>query len=114
MSEITLDDRGQALENEYFHRQERELIEKMKAKLAAENKESSEMDCPKNDGGKLVESDYESIKINAGMVCLYGFSPMGRHLFYGFLNGKLDDLCAGSRFYFCSYHRFLSKSNRNL
>ena len=69
MSEITLDDRGQALENEYFYRQEQELIEKMKAKLAADNKESYEMDCPKNDGGKLIESDYESIKINVCNKC---------------------------------------------
>lgn len=28
-----LEERGRALENEYFHRKERELIEKMKAKL---------------------------------------------------------------------------------
>ena len=33
---IDLEDRGQALENEYFHRKEQELIAKMKAKLAEE------------------------------------------------------------------------------
>ena len=38
MSELKLEDRGQALENEYFRRQERELIEKMKTKLASEKK----------------------------------------------------------------------------
>ena len=33
---IDMEDRGQALENEYFHRKERELIEKMRTKMAAE------------------------------------------------------------------------------
>lgn len=69
MSEKTLEDRGSALENEYFHRQERELIEKMKAKLAAEQNSVSEMDCPKNDGGKLVESDFGGIKIDVCNTC---------------------------------------------
>lgn len=69
MSEVTLEDRGHALENEYFRRQEQELIEKMRAKLAAENNASSEMECPKRDGGKLVETDYESIKINVCNEC---------------------------------------------
>ena len=32
---IDLEDRGQALENEYFHRKEQELIVKMKEKLDA-------------------------------------------------------------------------------
>ena len=68
MSEVTLDDRGHALENEYFHRQEQELIEKMKAKLAAENKEASALNCPKCDG-KLVESNYENIKIDVCNKC---------------------------------------------
>jgi hypothetical protein len=35
MSEITMEDRAHALENEYFHRQEKELIEKLLAKLAS-------------------------------------------------------------------------------
>ena len=68
MSEVTLDDRGHALENEYFHRQEQELIEKMKAKLAAENKEASALNCPKCDG-KLVESNYENIKMDVCYKC---------------------------------------------
>lgn len=65
---IELEERGQALENEYFHRKERELIEKMKAKLAAENAEATEMQCPRCDG-KLVETDFEKIKIDVCDKC---------------------------------------------
>lgn len=68
MSEIHLDDRGQALENEYFRRQEQELIAKMKAKLEAEKNEASELDCPKCDG-KLVESDFHGINIDVCNKC---------------------------------------------
>jgi hypothetical protein len=38
---IELDDRGRALENEYFRRQEQELIEKMKSKLNAGNAQAA-------------------------------------------------------------------------
>jgi len=65
---IELEERGQALENEYFHRKERELIEKMKAKLAAENTAATEMQCPRCDG-KLVETDFEKIKIDVCDKC---------------------------------------------
>ncbi len=65
---LELDDRGRALENEYFHRKEQELIEKMKAKLSAENAQPSELDCPKCDG-KLVETDFENIKIDVCNKC---------------------------------------------
>ena len=68
MSEVTLDDRAHALENEYFHRQEQELIAKMKAKLAAEQNEASEIDCPKCDG-KLVESDFHGVSIDVCNKC---------------------------------------------
>jgi uncharacterized protein with PIN domain len=68
MSELSLEDRGQALENEYFRRQERELIEKMKAKLEAEHKDASNLNCPKCDG-KLVETDYENIKMDVCNKC---------------------------------------------
>ena len=61
-------DRGQALENEYFHRKERELIEKMKARFDSENAQTTEMNCPKCDG-KLVETDFENIKIDACNKC---------------------------------------------
>ena len=65
---IELDDRGRALENDYFRRQELELIEKMKAKLSAENAQAGELDCPKCDG-KLVETNYENIKTDVCGNC---------------------------------------------
>jgi ribosomal protein L31 len=69
MPELTMEDRAQALENEYFRRQEQELIEKMRARLASESKEASTHACPKCDGGKLVETDYENIKIDVCNNC---------------------------------------------
>ncbi|HMJ07652.1 MAG TPA: zf-TFIIB domain-containing protein [Pyrinomonadaceae bacterium] len=65
---IDLEDRGQALENEYFHRKEKELIEKMKAKLAAEETTTSGIKCPKCDG-TLHETDFESVKIDVCDTC---------------------------------------------
>ena len=65
---VELEDRGKALENEYFHRKEQELIEKMKAKIASENSEASALDCPKCDG-KLVETNFENIKIDVCNSC---------------------------------------------
>ena len=65
---VEMDDRGRALENEYFHRKERELIEKMKSKLSVQDAPTSELNCPKCDG-KLVETDYENIKIDVCDSC---------------------------------------------
>ena len=65
---VELEDRGKALENEYFHRREQELIEKMKAKLSAENAQSGALKCPKCDG-KLVETNFENIKIDVCDTC---------------------------------------------
>ena len=65
---LEMEDRENALENEYFFRQEQELIAKMKAKLASENAEAGKLDCPKCEG-KLVETDYESIKIDVCEKC---------------------------------------------
>ncbi len=65
---IELDDRGKALENEYFRRREQELIGKMKAKLQAENVKSTNLKCPKCDGN-LAETDYENIKIDVCNKC---------------------------------------------
>jgi hypothetical protein len=65
---IELDDRGRALENDYFRRREQELIEKMKAKLSAENAQAGQLDCPKCDG-KLIETDFENIKIDVCNTC---------------------------------------------
>ena len=65
---INLDDRGRALENEYFHRKEQELIEKLKAHLAVENAQSTGLKCPKDDG-MLMEADYQNIKIDVCSTC---------------------------------------------
>ena len=65
---MELDDRGRALENDYFRRKEQELIEKMKSKLSAENSQTGQMDCPKCDG-KLIETDFEAIKIDVCNNC---------------------------------------------
>lgn len=68
MSDVTMEDRAHALENEYFHRQEQELIEKLRAKLASEGGSASHRDCPKCDG-KLVETNYENIKMDVCNKC---------------------------------------------
>jgi acetyl-CoA carboxylase beta subunit len=65
---IDLNDRGQALENEYFRRKEQELISKMKSKLEHESSKSLEIKCPKCDGN-LVETDFETIKIDVCDKC---------------------------------------------
>ena len=65
---VELEDRGRALENDYFRRQEQELIEKMKSKLSAENAQAGDLNCPKCDG-KLVETDFENIKIDVCNNC---------------------------------------------
>lgn len=66
---LELDDRAKALEDEYFRRRERELIEKMRAKLSGEaGGGATERNCPKCDG-KLVETDYENIKIDVCNSC---------------------------------------------
>lgn len=68
MSEITMEDRAHALENEYFHRQEQELIKKLREKLAAEKKEATGLQCLKCDG-KMVESDFEGLTIDVCNKC---------------------------------------------
>ncbi|MGI9036942.1 MAG: zf-TFIIB domain-containing protein [Pyrinomonadaceae bacterium] len=68
MSEFTMRDRAHALENEYFYRKEQEIIEKMKAKLASESPRQSHLGCPKCDG-KLVETNYENIKMDVCNKC---------------------------------------------
>ena len=65
---IELEDRGKALEDEYFFRKEQELIAKMKAKLEEESSESLEIKCPKCDG-ILIEADFEDIKIDVCDKC---------------------------------------------
>lgn len=63
-----LEDRGRSLENDYFRRREVELVEKMKAKLSADNAQAGNLQCPKCDG-KLVETNYETIKIDVCDQC---------------------------------------------
>lgn len=65
---MALEERGTALENEYFHRKEQELIAKMKEKLKDEGSHSLEIKCPKCDG-TLIETDFESIKIDVCDKC---------------------------------------------
>ena len=65
---IELDDRGRALENEYFHRKEQELLEKMKAKIKEDETRSLELKCPKCDG-TLHATDFDSIKIDVCDKC---------------------------------------------
>ncbi len=65
---IELDERGKALENEYFRRKEQELIEKMRSKIEEGNAVSLELQCPKCDG-TLHETDYEDIKIDVCNKC---------------------------------------------
>ncbi len=69
---VDLEDRGHALENEYFYKQEQELLEKMKAKLEAEKAEKSKLKdkCPVNTcQGHLKEVDFENIKIDICEKC---------------------------------------------
>jgi hypothetical protein len=65
---IELEDRGRALENEYFRKKEQELIERMKAHLAVENAQSVGLKCPKCEGD-LLEADYQKIKIDVCNQC---------------------------------------------
>jgi ribosomal protein L37AE/L43A len=65
---IEMEDRAKALENEYFRRKEQELIERMKTKLQTENKNSSEMKCPKCDGN-MMETNFENVKIDVCENC---------------------------------------------
>ena len=63
-----LEDRGKALENEYFRRKEQELIEKMRAKIGTESSRNTELQCPKCDG-TLHETTYENVKIDLCDKC---------------------------------------------
>ena len=65
---IDLEDRGQALENEYFRRKEQELIAKMKEKLAGGDAKNLALKCPKCDGN-LYETSFENVKIDVCDKC---------------------------------------------
>jgi Zn finger protein HypA/HybF involved in hydrogenase expression len=65
---LELEDRGKALENEYFRKREQELLEKMKAKIAAEESTPLDLNCPKCDG-KLHEVTFEQVAIDVCDKC---------------------------------------------
>lgn len=67
-----LEERGNALENEYFHRQEKELLAKMRAKIENETAEKLKIKakCPqKGCDCDMKEVDFESIKIDVCDHC---------------------------------------------
>jgi len=65
---IEMDDRGRALENEYFRRKEQELLEKMKSKIDSEEAKDLHLKCPKCDG-TLYETEFEGIVIDLCDKC---------------------------------------------
>jgi uncharacterized protein len=66
------DDRRKGLEEEYFHRQNKEAIEKLRAKLAVSEQAkaagTSSMKCPRCDG-KLEETTFEGVSIDTCDKC---------------------------------------------
>jgi hypothetical protein len=66
------DEREKSLENEYFRRKEQELIEKLRAKRAEEEKQvaaaTSAIHCPKCDG-TLSEITFEDVQIDRCNKC---------------------------------------------
>lgn len=71
MSDI-FDDRRKGLEEEYFHRKNKEAMEKLREKLdvaeAAKAAGQSTMQCPRCDG-KLRESKFEEVVIDTCEKC---------------------------------------------
>ena len=65
---VDLEERGKALENEYFRRKEGELLARMKERIAAEGSKSLELQCPKCDGS-LIQTDFEGVKIDVCDKC---------------------------------------------
>jgi hypothetical protein len=62
------EERRRAFEEEYFHRKEKETLEKLRAKLAADAADVTRPACPKCEG-KLVEEDFEGHKIERCVNC---------------------------------------------
>jgi ribosomal protein L37AE/L43A len=62
------DERKKAMEDEYFVKKERELLEKMRAKQAAETKAAASMKCPKC-GQPLKERSFQKIVIDQCTGC---------------------------------------------
>jgi len=66
------DEREKSLEEEYFRRKEQELIERLRAKRAEEEKleaaQKSAINCPKCDG-TLLELTHEGVQIDRCNKC---------------------------------------------
>jgi hypothetical protein len=65
------DEREKSLEEEYFRRKEKELIEKLRAKRVQEQHEKAEaatVHCPKCDG-TLVPLTYEGVRLDRCVNC---------------------------------------------
>jgi Zn-finger nucleic acid-binding protein len=71
MSDI-FDDRRKGLEEEYFHRKNKEAMEKLREKMAvaeaAKAAGQSSMQCPRCDG-KLLENKFEEVVIDTCEKC---------------------------------------------
>ena len=63
-----LEERGNALENDYFRRKEQEIIAKMKAKIEEDDARRLGIKCPKCEG-TLIEADFKGIKIDVCSDC---------------------------------------------
>jgi len=67
-----MDDRRRGLEEEYFHRKNKEAIEKLRAKLKVSEEAkaggTSSMKCPRCDGS-LKESKFEDVTIDICDKC---------------------------------------------
>lgn len=67
------DERRKGLEEEYFHRKNKEAIEKLREKMkVAEHAKAagtSSMQCPRCDGGKLNELKFEEVLIDRCDKC---------------------------------------------
>ncbi|MDT4896687.1 MAG: uncharacterized protein QOH25_1764 [Acidobacteriota bacterium] len=67
-----MEERGRALEEEYFRRKEREAIEKLRAKMSAEEQEkakaASALRCPKCDG-TLEGIIFDEVEIDVCNTC---------------------------------------------
>ena len=68
-----LDDRKKALEEDYFRRKEQEAIEKLRAKMQADEQTKAEaaalLQCPKCEG-HLIETTVEDVKIDRCSNCM--------------------------------------------
>ena len=67
-----MEERGRALEEEYFRRKEREAIEKLREKMSAEEQEkakaASALRCPKCDG-TLEGVIFDAVEIDVCKTC---------------------------------------------